>query len=521
MMTVGHTYVSPFAGIDVPWLVALRARTRSDHPFLIWEPFEGPGETLSYAAFHHRIGRLAAGLVARGVTPGDFVLIHLDNCPEALLAWYACAELGAIAVTTNTRSAGEELGYFADHCGAVAAITQPAYAELVSRHCGRLKWIAVTAHDAGVAPASTPDWGSSFASLLGDEATRPRRPHDPMVAGSVQYTSGTTARPKGVLWTHANALWGAKINALHEDLRPDDVHLVYLPLFHTNAIAYSVLATLWVGATAVLQPRFSSSRFWQVAERHRCTWTSMVWFCLRALAEVERPARHTFRLWGNAMSEPPTDAEFGVKTIGWWGMTETISHGIVGEVALPNLSGAIGRAAPEYKILIVREDGAPVEPGETGDLKIRGVPGVSLFREYLNNRAATAESFDGRGFFSTGDRVTLLADGFIKFADRSKDMLKVGGENVAASEIEQTILAVAGVREVAVVARRHRMLDEVPVAFVIRRPDAPADLSETILAACRQKLASFKVPAEVRFVDEFPRSTLEKIAKVELRKLLQ
>jgi crotonobetaine/carnitine-CoA ligase len=202
-------------------------------------------------------------------------------------------------------------------------------------------------------------------------------------------------------------------------------------------------------------------------------------------------------------------------------MTETISHGIVGEVNLPNLSGAIGRAAPEYEILIAREDGAPVEPGETGDLSIRGIPGVSLFKEYLNNPAATAESFDERGFFRTGDRVTLLQDGFIKFADRSKDMLKVGAENVAASEIEQVCLAVAGVREVAVVAKPHRMLDEVPAAFVIRQPGAPPDLAENILAACRQKLASFKVPAEIRFVDEFPRSTLEKIAKAELRKLLQ
>jgi len=342
-----------------------------------------------------------------------------------------------------------------------------------------------------------------------------------MAPASVQYTSGTTARPKGVLWTHANALWGAKINAAHEDLRPDDVHLATLPLFHTNALAYSVLATLWAGATAVIQPRFSSSRFWIVAAKHRCTWSSMVPFCLRALAEVERPAHHTFRLWGNAMSEPPTDALFGVKTIGWWGMTETITHGIVGEPNLPNLSGAIGRPAPEYQILIEREDGAPVQPGETGHLKIRGVPGVSLFREYLNNPAATAESFDERGFFATGDRVTLMEDGFIRFADRSKDMLKVGGENVAASEIEQVILGVAGVHEVAVVARPHRMLDEVPVAFVIRQPDAPADLAETILATCRQKLAGFKVPAEVRFVDEFPRSTLEKIAKAEMRKLLQ
>jgi carnitine-CoA ligase len=518
-----RTYVSPFSGIDLRWLVAARARTRRDHPFLIWEPFEGTGETLSYGAFHASVGRIAAGLVARGVAPGDFILIHLDNCLEALLAWYACAELGAVAVTTNTRSAGAEVGYFADHCGAVAAITQPAYAELVDRHCHSLRWMAVTSHDAGVAPASGrgPDRASSFAALFGDAEARPSRSYDPTAPCSVQYTSGTTARPKGVLWTHANALWGAKINAAHEDLRSDDVHLVNLPLFHTNALAYSVLATLWAGATAVIQPRFSSSRFWRVAAKHRCTWTSMVWFCLRALAEVERPARHTFRLWGNAMSEPPTDAQFDVKTIGWWGMTETITHGIVGEPNLPNLSGAIGRAAPEYEIAIEREDGAPVEPGETGHLRIRGVPGVSLFREYLNNPAATAESYDERGFFATGDRVTLLEQGFIRFADRSKDMLKVGGENVAASEIEQAILAVAGVHEVAVVAKPHRMLDEVPVAFVIRQPDAAAHLDETILATCRQKLASFKVPAEIRFVDQLPRSTLEKIAKAELRKLVR
>jgi crotonobetaine/carnitine-CoA ligase len=376
------TYVSPFRGIDLPWLVATRARTRHDHPFLVWEPFDGPGETLTYAAFHDRVGRIAAGLAARGIKAGDFIVIHLDNCLEALLAWYACAELGAVAVTTNTRSAGEELAYFADHCGAVAGITQPAYAELVSRNCRNLKWLAVIGHDAGAAPATgKPDHESSFARLIADSADRPRRPHDPAAPACVQYTSGTTSRPKGVLWTHANALWGAKICAAHEDLRPDDVHLVFLPLFHTNAQAYSVLATLWAGGTAVIQPRFSSSRFWSVAARHRCTWTSMVWFCLRALAEVEKPAHRTFRLWGNAVSEPPTDALFGVKTIGWWGMTETISHGIVGEPNLPNLSGAIGRAAPEYEILIAREDGAPVETGETGDLLIRGVPGVSLFRE--------------------------------------------------------------------------------------------------------------------------------------------
>jgi crotonobetaine/carnitine-CoA ligase len=164
-----------------------------------------------------------------------------------------------------------------------------------------------------------------------------------------------------------------------------------------------------------------------------------------------------------------------------------------------------------------------VEPGETGELTIRGIPGVSLFKEYLNNPEATAASYDDAGYFKTGDRVGLLADGFIRFGDRSKDMLKVGGENVAASEIEQAIMTLPEVAEVAVVGRKHKMLDEVAVAFVLPRAGLAAaapDLAERVIATCRAKLASFKVPAEVRLVDALPRSTLEKIAKAELRQWL-
>ena len=145
--------VGPFAGLDVPWLLRMRAESRRDHPFLIWAPFEAPARSWSYGEFHERVGALAAGLVKRGIKPGEYVLIHLDNCIEAMLAWFACVELGAIAVTTNTRSAAAEMEYFAGHCGAVAAITQPAYAELISAHCRDLRWIAVISHDAGAAPA--------------------------------------------------------------------------------------------------------------------------------------------------------------------------------------------------------------------------------------------------------------------------------------------------------------------------------------------------------------------------------
>ena len=152
---------------------------------------------------------------------------------------------------------------------------------------------------------------------------------------------------------------------------------------------------------------------------------------------------------------------------------------------------------------------------------IRGIQGLSLFKEYLGNAKATAESFDPDNWFRTGDRVNLLADGSIQFGDRDKDMLKVGGENVAASEVERVVQAVAGVHECAVVAKRHPMLDEVPVVFILPSADAPPNLSERISQACASQLADFKQPREIRIVQELPRSTLDKIAKAQLRKLLE
>ena len=169
-------------------------------------------------------------------------------------------------------------------------------------------------------------------------------------------------------------------------------------------------------------------------------------------------------------------------------------------------------------------DARAVEPGGSGQLLVQGIRGLSLFAEYLGNAAATEGSYTADGWFRTGDRVDLLEDGSIRFGDRTKDMLKVGGENVAASEIERVIAPVAGVREVAIVAQKHRMLDEVPVAFVIPVDGFPSeshrDLEARILAACKANLADFKQPRAVHIVAEMPRSTLEKVNKAELRSTL-
>lgn len=509
-----------FSGTDVWQLVCMRAATQPNQPCFTWQPFEGEARTWSFGELATDAAAVAAGLAQRGITSGDRVLIHLENSPEFIISWYACAALGAVAVTTNTRSAPDELQYFVQHCGAAGAITQPRFAEVVG--ATSVPWVVSTDHDAGIeiAPGRRPDRDSSFHSLRLDPRSFVARAPDPMAPMSVQYTSGTTARPKGVLWTHANALWGARVNARNEALRPDDCHLVYLPLFHTNALAYSMLASMWVGARMVVIPKWSTSRFWDISLRHGCTWLSLIGLSGRALIDNPAPDQHSYRLFGTGVCDhPELDLKYGVKTVGWWGMTETIAHPIVGDPYTPNRPMSMGRPSPEYGIAVVRDDGVtPVEPEETGQLLVRGTPGLSLFAGYLSDADATKASFDESGWFRTGDLVTPHGDGHITFADRAKDMLKVGSENVAASEVEQVVLAVPGVREVAVVGRSDDKLDEVPVVFVTA--DGRTDgLSERVIAACATKLADFKVPRAVYVVRDMPRSTLNKVNKVELRKV--
>lgn len=510
-----------FEGQDLRSFVDERSKVWGNKPFLIWAPFDGPEQSWTYAGFAAAVRRFAAGLAARGLQPGDRLLVHLENCPESIICWLGAAYAGVVAVTTNSTSTRDELAYYATHSKARGAVTQPRFARLVADAAPALEWLVITGSD-GDTPRG--DFfnprAEAFAAIDGDPASLPARPHDPMAHFAIQYTSGTTARPKAVLWTHANGLWGAKVSAMHEELSSQDVHLLTLPLFHTNAQVYSVLASLEVGATVVLQPRFSASRFWPVSLKYGCTWASMVPFCVRALGQLPVPANHRYRVWANAACDPPTDEVFDVKTIGWWSMTETISHGIVGSTHRTNAPMSIGRPSPAYLIHVLDEHGHPVRPGETGDLFVEGRRGVSLFLEYADDPEATAAAFRPDGLLITGDRVRLGQEGCLYFADRAKDMLKVGGENVSASEIEQAILTTPGVVEAAVVGMPDAMLDEVPVAFVIPQNQSDETLVARVAATCSDRLAPFKLPKNVILVSELPRSTLNKVAKAELRRMV-
>lgn len=510
----------PFTGHDVPWLLQARAARSPDKTFLVFAPIDAPAERWTYRAFHAAVGRLAHGLAnTLGLNRGDFVLLHMDNCAEFLLTWHACARIGAIAVTTNTRSSVDELAYFAAHCGARLVVTQPAHEATVRAAAPHIERVVVLAHDAG----GTPELPRSadavpFEALLTDGTPElPERAPDPALPLSVQYTSGTTARPKGVVWTHANGLWGARTNAFACSILPNDVGHTCLPLFHTNALCYSHLATLWAGATLVFQPRFSASRYWPCLLEHGCTWGVQIPFTLKALFAHPKPAGLALTRWGLGAIDPAIVTQvFGLPCIGWFGMTETVGLPIVSMPDLPGREMSMGMVAPGYEIAVRGDAGTDVAFGTSGQLWIRGVAGVSMFLEYLNAPEPTTSAFDADGWFATGDLVTPFADGHVRFDGREKDMLRIGAENVGAAEIERAVMSAGGIVEVAVVGRPDPMLDEVPVAYVIAL-GATEGLLERVHAACVQQLADFKRPREVFIVADLPRVTLGKVDKKLLR----
>ncbi|HSA52298.1 MAG TPA: AMP-binding protein, partial [Yinghuangia sp.] len=515
-------------GQDIPWLLRHWAEHRSDHPALVWDPPEGPGRTWTYAELLHDTQRVTVGLAELGVRHGDKVLLHSDNCPEMVLAWLACATLGAVAVTTNTKATPSEIAYYAAQTESSVAVTQPGFVEAITESGAKLRWIAVIGGSdgdagegdkTGAAPELIP-----FDRLHGDPAAWQGRPIEPLLPFGIMFTSGTTSRPKGVVHTHGNAVWAGRTGSRNIDLGPDDRYLIYLPFFHVNAQSWSFFTVLGVGATAVLTPKWSISRFWDVVVRQRITHISVMPFTMGVLAAPDRP-RSDLRVGVFGQVGTALDAMLGLKVYAGYGMTETVIHCISGKPSEHLPAKSMGRPVPGYECAVVdRETGRECGVGEVGELWLRGRRGIQLFLEYYGNAEATEAAFQG-DWFRTGDMVVLGEGGNVFYRERDKDLLKVGGENVSAREVEDVIGGVPGVRSVAVVGKTHDFLNEVVVAFVIPAPgdsgeaasDQSEQLAKAILDECRTRLSAFKVPRAVYFVDAFPLGTLDKVLKKELR----
>jgi carnitine-CoA ligase len=501
--------VHSFVGQDVTTALAERVGRRGEHPFFVWEPGpEGVAASWSYADFATDVDRTAAGLVERGVRAGDAVMLLLDNSPAFAICWFACARLGVVAVDTNVGYKPDELAHALEVTRPVGVITD---ANLAAR-CRPLldsEWLVTVDQRTGTCPA-----------LFGDPARLPAHSADPSAPMCIQFTSGTTARPKAAVYTHANILWGARISSAHTQITESDTFFVFMPMFHTAALLWHFMATFWAGGTVVVAPKYSASRFWEISLAHRCTQTMPLGITFATLSSQPVPD-HQYRIWQFAVEFPPLEEQYRVRMVGAWGMTEVLTNVLVGTVAQPADPGAIGRLSPEYLVRITDDQGQDVPTGVDGELRVHGVRGLSLFAEYLGDPGATADAFDEAGFFRTGDCVRLLPSGCIQYVTRLKDMLKVGGENVASAEIERVCMQVPGITAAAVVGRRDAFLDEVPVAFVVAPGGAADDVIAEVLDACTAQLASFKVPRSVHILDELPESLIGKIAKAELRTLAE
>jgi crotonobetaine/carnitine-CoA ligase len=480
------------------------ATRHPSRPLLVYEAADGTVCEWSWADARARVVRAAAWLQARGVGPGDRVHVHLPNRPEFLLTWWGSARLGASIVPTNPLASADELAYMLRHAGARLSITDASGRETVRRAGGDVVDCDALALDAPAEP------GLPAAPAPDDEL-------------GVLYTSGTTSRPKGVQVTHANYVYAGEVVARAVGLRAEDRFMAALPLFHANAQYYVSMSVLVTGATLVLVHGFSATGWLNSAVSHRATVASLFAAPIRMiLARNGSPAErgHELRvvLFAQNISDSDLahwDAVVGAPLLQLYGMTETIGPPLMNPIA-GGRPDAIGRPTLGYSIRIVDDAGEVVPDGAVGELHVRGTPGVSLMAGYLDDPAATAAAIDDDGWLHTGDLVRLAADGLVVFVDREKDMIKRAGENVAATEVETVLTDHAAVADAAVVGVPDAIRDEQIVAWVVLGVDAAATADE-LIDWCAQRLARFRVPSEIHFTEDLPRTSVGKIRKQVLR----
>lgn len=480
------------------------ARIAAAHPqsnFLTFENDDGSVQERTFSQMRDSALRAAAALQRRGLRGGDRLHLHLGNGPEFYDAWFGAAAIGAVIVPTNPLLTSDELAYVVSHGNCRLSLTS---ADLWNTVC------SVQAEERVLTPAET----------VADRPAVPARV-DPRAAAAVLYTSGTTSRPKGVVVTHANYLHAGAVVAGHLRVRPDDRWLIALPLFHANAQYYSTMSALVSGSSIALMTRFSASRWPAQAARHGATLASLFAAPIRMLlAQDPTPGEGANTLRAVIFSQNVTESQlesfegrFGAPLLQLYGMTETIAPPTLNPLYGERRNMSIGLPTLGSTLRIVDANGRDAVLGE---LLVHGEPATTLMAGYLDDPSAT-EAAIRDGWLRTGDTVRIDPDGYLHFVDRTKDMIKRAGENIAASEVEAVINDHPGVYESAAVGIPDEMRDEAIKVFVVPKKGGDID-QDSLLALCRKRLASFKVPTSIEFVDSLPRTSVGKIRKELLRR---
>ena len=463
--------------------------------------------TVTYGELDRDSSRLAAELMGRGLGRGDRVAVLADNCPEYVTLFFACAKAGLVMTPLNWRLAPPELAYQVDHSGASVVLASRSRLEQAEQV------VAEAEHRPPIRPLEDPPEAEGDADVVVED-------DDPLF---LIYTSGTTGRPKGAVLTHANCFWTNTAIDRLMDVTTFDVVLQVLPQFHVGGWNVQPLLAWWKGATVVLEPSFDPGRALRLIEEKRVT--TMMGVPANYLFMAEHPSFATTDLsslrmavvGGAPMPESliETWTARGVSLVQGYGLSEASPNvlGLPPEYVKEKV-GYAGKAYPHVEVALEGSDGSLIDGPGTGELLVRG---PSVFAGYWNDPAATAEAMRG-GWLHTGDVAERDADGFFRIRDRIKDMYISGGENVYPAEVESVLMAHPDVVEAAVVGVPDERWGEAGVAVVVTR--RPLD-HEELLDWCRGRLARFKVPREVRFVDALPRSGMNKVLKREIVEMLE
>jgi acyl-CoA synthetase (AMP-forming)/AMP-acid ligase II len=476
------------------------------------------GETVTYGDMATRAAALATGLHEQGVGAGDVVGLLSYNCSEFLETIFAANYLGAVAMPINWRLAAPEVRYILQHSEAGALVCDEGLVDLANE---ATKGMEATLLRVSVSGAG-PDGWIPLAGLRADPPVRPAS-----AAGDdihrLMYTSGTTGRPKGVMITHANLAWKNLAHIIEFGVTSADVGLACGPMYHVGALDLTTTTMIAAGATTIIHRAFEAADVVDEIERSAVT---TVWLApamvnaIMGLPDIEQRDLASVRLiigGGEKMPIPLIERLQRTFPSAWfadaYGLTETVS----GDTFLDKEStvaklGSVGRPCLYLEVDIWDEDGTALPPGERGEVVLRG---PKVFKGYWHDADATNAAFAG-GWFHTGDIGVRDEDGYLYIVDRLKDMILSGGENIAGSEVERVLYEHGAVLETAVVGRPDDRWGEVPVAFVVLRPNAAAT-SEELVEHCRGQLARFKVPKEVLFLDALPRNPSGKVLKRELR----
>ena len=479
-----------------------------------------PGLRLTFDQLNRRCNRLANVLLEKGVKKGDRVGILMMNSVEFVESFFAIAKVGGVVVPLNWRLVADELEFILKDSGTSMLLFGDEFAETVAdihSRAGRTdinEWLHVTESDEA-------HFAHHYYHLQGKVADA-----EPGIGAAdddllyIMYTSGTTGLPKGVVHTHNTCYWALATIAATTDMRPGDVYLSPLPLFHVGALTPITLA-VYKGITSVVMREFNPVRCWELLGEEKVNNGLLVPAMLNFMLQVPDRGQydHSHLRWMLSGASPlPVNVisayhDMGVEIHQIYGLTETCGPACVidAQNAIRKI-GSTGRAFFHTDVKVVcDEKGTPCAPNEQGEVWVKG-PHIML--EYWNRPDATRETLID-GWLKTGDVAVADEDGFVFIQDRIKDMIISGGENVYPAEIENVIIAHPDVTEVAVIGQPSEKWGESPFAVVVKTSDGLTEAD--VIKFCDGKLGRFKLPKGVAFVESIPRNPSGKVLKRLLR----